>query len=82
MAERVVSVEFVYERTGARSLAHAYRMLVPERRARTARWKDSDDDQPANTTINAAAGTHQRLASGRHDDRALGVATRAANCRA
>ncbi len=34
MAERAVSVEFVFDRTGTKALAQAYRMLVPERRAR------------------------------------------------
>ena len=43
MAERQVSVEFVFDRSADRELAQAYRMLVPERRARTAPRRDSDD---------------------------------------
>jgi hypothetical protein len=43
VAERTVSVEFVFDRTGAQALAQVYRMLVPERRARAAGRRDSDD---------------------------------------
>jgi hypothetical protein len=43
MAERLVSAEFVFDRAGEQALAHAYRALVPERRARTVQGKDSDD---------------------------------------
>jgi hypothetical protein len=43
--ERAVSVEFVFDRTGAQSLARAYRMLVPERRARAVPRGDGDGDQ-------------------------------------
>jgi hypothetical protein len=35
VAERQVSVEFVFERTGETSLAQAYRILVPERHSRS-----------------------------------------------
>jgi hypothetical protein len=43
MAERQVSAEFVFDRAGEQALAHAYRVLVPERRARTLQRRDSDD---------------------------------------
>jgi hypothetical protein len=43
MVERQVSVEFVFDRAADRELTHAYRMLVPERPARTAPRRDSDD---------------------------------------
>lgn len=54
MAERQVSVEFVFDRSADQLVAQAYRMLVPERRARTADRRDGDehfqtpaaDDQP------------------------------------
>jgi hypothetical protein len=42
MAEHEVSVEFVFDRAGERALAHAYRVLVPERQARTAHRRDKD----------------------------------------
>lgn len=38
-----MTVEFVFERTGESSLAHAYRILVPERRGR-ARQSDQSHD--------------------------------------
>src|SRR6266508_2231809 len=41
VAERAVSVEFVFDRAGESALAHAYRILVPERRGRVER---SDND--------------------------------------
>jgi hypothetical protein len=44
MAERLVSAEFVFDRAGDQALAHAYRVLVPERRARTVQGKDIDDN--------------------------------------
>jgi len=43
MVERQVSVEFVFDRVADQALAQAYRMLVPERRARTAQRRDGDD---------------------------------------
>jgi hypothetical protein len=46
MAERLVSAEFVFDRTGEQALAHAYAVLVPERRARTVQRRDSDDRSP------------------------------------
>lgn len=49
MAEREVSVEFVFDRSADRELAHAYRMLVPERRCRTAQRSDRDDHSQAPT---------------------------------
>jgi hypothetical protein len=45
MAERLVSAEFVFDRAGEQALAHAYRVLVPERRARAAQGKDIDDNR-------------------------------------
>jgi len=47
VAERTVSVEFVFDRTSAQALAQVYRMLVPERRARAAGRRDTDDDTQA-----------------------------------
>jgi hypothetical protein len=44
MTERLVSVEFVFDRVAEQTLAQAYRILVPERRARTSQTKDSDDE--------------------------------------
>jgi hypothetical protein len=43
VAERQVSVEFVFDRTGDRALALAYRVLVPERRARAMQRRDADE---------------------------------------
>ena len=45
MVERLVSAEFVFDRAGEQALAHAYRVLVPERRARTGQGKESDDNR-------------------------------------
>jgi hypothetical protein len=49
MAERQVSAEFVFDRAGEQALAHAYRALVPERRARTLQRRDSDDHSQMST---------------------------------
>ena len=35
MTEHQVSTEFVFDRASGQALAHAYRVLVPERRARS-----------------------------------------------
>jgi hypothetical protein len=43
MAERDVITEFVFDRAGAQALAHAYRILVPERRERIEQRSDHDD---------------------------------------
>jgi hypothetical protein len=43
VAERQVGAEFVFDRAGEQALAHAYRVLVPERRGRTVQRRDSDD---------------------------------------
>jgi hypothetical protein len=45
MVERLVSAEFVFDRAGEQALAHAYRALVPERRAHTVQGKGSDDNR-------------------------------------
>ena len=42
MAERQVNLEFVFDRNGEQALASAYRVLVAERRARTAQRSDDD----------------------------------------
>jgi hypothetical protein len=42
VAERLVSVEFVFERTSETSLAQAYRILVPDRRCLTAQKRVSE----------------------------------------
>ena len=60
MVERAVSVEFVFDRTGGKALAQAYRMLVPERRARIATRRDTDDDQPVDKAVSTTAGTQPR----------------------
>jgi hypothetical protein len=49
MAERQVSAEFVFDRAGEQALAHAYRALVPDRRARTLQRRDSDDHSQMST---------------------------------
>jgi hypothetical protein len=45
VAERQVSLEFVFDRTGEQALTSAYRVLVPERRARTAQRRDDEQSQ-------------------------------------
>jgi hypothetical protein len=56
MAERQVSAEFVFDRAGEQALAHAYRVLVPERRARTMQGKDSDDNRQMPTVTESRLG--------------------------
>jgi hypothetical protein len=41
-AERLVAAEFVFDRAGDQLLAHAYRILVPERRGRVRDRSDHD----------------------------------------
>ena len=45
VAERQVSLEFVFDRAGEQALARAYRLLVPERLSRTVQRKDDDHTQ-------------------------------------
>ena len=45
MAERAVTVEFVFDRAGAQALAHAYRILVPERRGRIEQGSNEHDER-------------------------------------
>lgn len=74
MAERAVSVEFVFDRASAQALAQAYRMLVPERRARTATRRNPDgDSQPS--TASPAEATRPGLVTetGGGDRRAVGA---------
>jgi hypothetical protein len=47
MADRQVSVEFVFDRAGERGLAQAYRVLVPQRRGRTTNRRDADERSEA-----------------------------------
>ncbi len=47
VVERRVSVEFVFDRAGDQVLAHAYRVLVPERRSRTTHRRDVDEPSQA-----------------------------------
>jgi len=47
VAERQVSVEFVFDRAGDQALAQAYRVLVPERRARTMQRRHGDEHSTA-----------------------------------
>ena len=47
VTDRHVSVEFVFDRSGERALANAYRILVPERRARKAQRRYDDDHDQA-----------------------------------
>jgi hypothetical protein len=55
VAERTVSVEFVFDRASCQALAQVYRSLVPERRARTAGGGSTDDDSQAATTSPGAS---------------------------
>ena len=55
VAERQVSVEFVFERSGEQALASAYRVLVPERRARTAQRRDDDHSQESGSQFVVSA---------------------------
>jgi hypothetical protein len=55
VAERQVSLEFVFDRTGEQALASAYRVLVPERRARTAQRSDDDHSQESGPQLVAPA---------------------------
>jgi hypothetical protein len=55
VVERQVSLEFVFDRTGAQALASAYRVLVPERRARTAQRRDDDHSQQSGSQLVVAA---------------------------
>jgi hypothetical protein len=43
-AERSVDTEFVFDRVADQLLVQAYRILVPERRARTSQSKETTDD--------------------------------------
>jgi len=43
VVERRVSVEFVFDRASERAVADAYRVLVPERRARGTHRRDVDE---------------------------------------
>ena len=43
-AERLVDTEFVFDRVADQLLVQAYRILVPERRARTSQSKETTDD--------------------------------------
>lgn len=72
MAERTVSVEFVFDRTGAQTLAQVYRMLVPERRARSAARRYTDDDSPATTGQDEPSQVRFATPAGLDDERALG----------
>ena len=45
MIKRKVSVEFVFDRSADQALRRAYRVLVPERRARTMQRKSDDHSQ-------------------------------------
>ena len=58
MAERQVSAEFVFDRAGEQALAHAYRVLVPERRARTLQRRDSDDHSQMSTVTERLEPVH------------------------
>lgn len=74
MAERAVSLEFVFDRAGAQALAGAYRSLVPERRARSAAGRSRDDDSQAATTGSGGDNQLQLMARSSDDDRrALGA---------
>ena len=58
MTEHQVSTEFVFDRASGQALAHAYRVLVPERRARSAQRRDDDDrDQTSRTDRGARPGS-------------------------
>jgi hypothetical protein len=55
VAERQVSLEYVFDRTGEQALASAYRVLVPERRARTAQRSDDDHTQESGSQFVVSA---------------------------
>jgi hypothetical protein len=49
VAERAISVEFVFDRSASQTLAQAYRILVPEPRARTSQKGENDDRRDTST---------------------------------
>lgn len=57
MVERQLCVEHVFDRNPEQALAHAYWVLVPERRARTMQRRDSDDHSQ---TLALAPGAESR----------------------
>ena len=75
VAERQVSVEFVFDRAGDRALAQVYRMLVPERRARTVQRRESDErGQTSTTDLGEASRLQLGADTGEGEDRrALGA---------
>jgi hypothetical protein len=48
-AERRVDTEFVFDRAADQLLVQAYRILVPERRARTSQSKETSHDSVPNS---------------------------------
>ena len=70
VAERTVSVEFVFDRAGPQALAVTYRSLVPERRARTAAGRSTNDNSQATATSPAEDNQLQLVVrTGTEDDR-------------
>jgi hypothetical protein len=68
VAERTVSVEFVFDRASCQALAQVYRSLVPERRARTAGGGSTDDDSQAATTSPGGASQLELVARTEADE--------------
>lgn len=74
MAERTVSVEFVFDRAGDKGLAQAYRMLVPERRARAMQRKDGDDNSQGATVDRGTSRLEPATGASQQEERsALGA---------
>jgi hypothetical protein len=75
VAERTVSAEFVFDRGSEQTLAQAYRILVPERRARTVQRRDvHDHDQTSTAGLGRARELQLVAHTGTDEDRpALGA---------
>jgi hypothetical protein len=75
VAERKVSAEFVFDRASEQTLAQAYRILVPERRARTVQRRDvHDHDQTSTAGLGGARELQLVAHTGTDEDRpALGA---------
>lgn len=73
-AERRVYVEFVFDRAGDQLLAQAYRMLVPEHRARMRQRREGDEHLQTPPVDDKASGLQLVSPTGDEGDRsALGA---------
>ena len=50
VAERIIGVEFVFDRCGDHALARAYSVLVPQSRVRTRARRNADDSANPSTS--------------------------------